>query len=212
MITGPNPNVKYPIPGNSNLQFIKNTITKPNIIAGEYSYYEASNGEAFDDQVLYHYEVIGTKLIIGKFCSIAPEVRFMMDGGTHRMNGSTYPFNLFGNGWEAFTPTLEDLPIKGDTVVGNDVWIGRHATIMPGVKIGDGAIIAAESVVVKDVDPYTIVGGNPAKEIRKRFAPEVIQALLDIRWWDADIQVIHSYIGAIVSGDIETLSKMKYAP
>lgn len=86
--------------------------------------------------MLYHYEVIGTKLIIGKFCSIAPEVRFMMDGGNHRMDGSTYPFNLFGNGWEAFTPSLDELPIKGDTVIGNDVWIGRRATIMPGVRIG----------------------------------------------------------------------------
>lgn len=95
--------------------------------------------------------------------------------------------------------------------VGNDVWIGRRATIMPGVTIGDGAIIAAEAVVVKDVDPYTIVGGNPAKEIRKRFAPEVIQALLDIRWWDADIQILNSYIGAIVSGDIDTLKAIKYA-
>jgi virginiamycin A acetyltransferase len=206
---GPNPNQKYPIPGNTNVQFIKNTITKPNIIVGDYSYYDAVNGELFEEQVLYHYEVIGTKLIVGKFCSIAPEVRFIMDGGNHRMDGSTYPFNIFGNGWEVHTPTLEDLPIKGDTFVGNDVWIGRRATIMPGVKIGDGAIISAEAVVVKDVEPYTIVGGNPAKEIRKRFSPEVIQELLRIKWWDEDIKIIHSYIGAIVSGDIDTLKKMK---
>ncbi|KEQ21951.1 streptogramin A O-acetyltransferase Vat(I) [Paenibacillus tyrfis] len=209
---GPNPNEKYPVPGNTNVQFIRNTITKPNIIVGDYSYYDAVNGESFEDQVLYHYEVIGTKLIIGKFCSIAPEVRFMMDGGNHRMDGSTFPFNIFGNGWEKHTPSLEQLPIKGDTIVGNDVWIGRRATIMPGVRIGDGAIIAAEAVVVKDVEPYTIVGGNPAREIRKRFSPEVIQELLDIKWWDSDIELISQYIGSIVSGDMDTLRKMKQHP
>ncbi|WP_088834527.1 streptogramin A O-acetyltransferase Vat(I) [Paenibacillus tyrfis] len=209
---GPNPNEKYPVPGNTNVQFIRNTITKPNIIVGDYSYYDAVNGESFEDQVLYHYEVIGTKLIIGKFCSIAPEVRFMMDGGNHRMDGSTFPFNIFGNGWEKHTPSLEQLPIKGDTIVGNDVWIGRRATIMPGVRIDDGAIIAAEAVVVKDVEPYTIVGGNPAREIRKRFSPEVIQELLDIKWWDSDIELISRYIGAIVSGDMDTLRKMKQHP
>ncbi|GGD62935.1 streptogramin A O-acetyltransferase Vat(I) [Paenibacillus nasutitermitis] len=208
-MTGPNPNDKYPLPGNTNLQFIKNMITRPNIIAGDYSYYDASCGESFEDQVLYHYEIIGTKLIMGKFCSIAPEARFMMDGGNHRMDGSTFPFNIFGNGWEAFTPSIEELPIKGDTIIGNDVWIGRRATIMPGVRIGDGAIIAAEAVVVKDVEPYTIVGGNPAKEIRKRFSPEITQALLEIKWWDHDIEIINQYMGAIVSGNVNMLRKMK---
>lgn len=206
---GPSPNLKYPIPGNMNVQFIRNTITKPNIIVGDYSYYNALNGESFEDQVLYHYEVIGTKLVIGKFCSIAPEVRFMMDGGNHRMDGSTYPFNIFGNGWERHTPSLDQLPIKGDTVVGNDVWIGRRVTIMPGVRIGDGAIISSEAVVVKDVDPYTVVGGNPAREIKQRYPKEIIQELLEIRWWDFDIDLISQYLGAIVSGDMVTLRKMK---
>lgn len=211
-MTGPNPGEKYPIPGNRQVQFIKNMITKPNIVAGDYSYYDSENGESFEDQVLYHYEVIGTKLIIGKFCSIAPETRFMMDGGNHRMDGSTYPFNIFGHGWEKHTPTLEQLRIKGDTVVGNDVWIGRRATIMPGVRIGDGAVISAEAVVTKDVAPYTIVGGNPAKEIRQRFAPEIIEELLDLRWWDFDITVIQEYMGAIVSGDIGAMRTMKRQP
>lgn len=206
---GPIPNLKYPIPGNMNVQIIRNTITKPNIIVGDYSYYNALNGESFEDQVLYHYEVIGTKLVIGKFCSIAPEVRFMMDGGNHRMDGSTYPFNIFGNGWERHPPSLDQLPIKGDTVVGNDVWIGRRVTIMPGVRIGDGAIISAEAVVVKDVDPYTVVGGNPARKIKQRYPKEIIQELLEIRWWDFDIDLISQYLGAIVSGDMVTLRKMK---
>ncbi|OAB41913.1 streptogramin A O-acetyltransferase Vat(I) [Paenibacillus glacialis] len=202
-------NEKYPIPGNRNVQFINNTITKSNIIVGDYSYYDALNGESFEDQVLYHYEALGTKLNIGKFCSIAPETRFMMGGGNHRMDGSTYPFNIFCNGWEVYTPTLEQLPIKGDTIVGNDVWIGRRATIMPGVQIGDGAIIGAESVVVKDVEPYTIVGGNPAKEVRKRYSPEIIEELLEISWWDLDIEIINQNIEAIESGDIESLRKIK---
>lgn len=209
---GPNPNEKYPIPGNRNLQFIKKTITKPNIMVGDYSYYDALNGGPFEDQVLYHYEVIGTKLIIGKFCSIAPEVRFLMDGGNHRMDGSTFPFNIFGHGWEKYTPSLNQLSIKGDTVVGNDVWIGRRATIMPGVRIGDGAIVSAEAVVVKDVEPYTIVGGNPAREIKQRYSQEAIQELLEIKWWDFDIDLINQYIGAIVSGDMETLKGMKQRP
>ncbi|TDL56155.1 streptogramin A O-acetyltransferase Vat(I) [Paenibacillus dendritiformis] len=208
-MTGPNPQDKYPIPGNKNVQFIRNVITMPNIVAGEYSYYDAMNGESFEEQVLYHYEVVGTKLIIGKFCSIAAEARFIMGGGNHRMDGSTYPFNIFGRGWEIHTPALEQLPLKGDTVVGNDVWIGRRATIMPGVTIGDGAIIGAEAVVVRDVEPYTIVGGNPAREIRRRFSPETIAELLEIRWWDCDIEVINRYIGAIVSGDMALLRVMK---
>lgn len=208
-MTGPNPQDKYPIPGNKNVQFIRNVITMPNIVAGEYSYYAAMNGESFEEQVLYHYEAIGTKLIIGKFCSIAPETRFIMGGGNHRMDGSTYPFNIFGHGWEIHAPSLEQLPLKGDTVVGNDVWIGRRATIMPGVTIGDGAIIGAEAVVVRDVEPYTNVGGNPAREIRRRFSPETIAELLEIRWWDCGIELINQYIGAIVSGDMALLREMK---
>lgn len=106
-------------------------------------------------------------------------VYYGMGGGNHRMDGSTYPFNIFGHGWEIHAPSLEQLPLKGDTVVGNDVWIGRRAAIMPGVTIGDGAIIGAEAVVVRDAEPYTIVGGNPAREIRRRFSPEVIAELLE---------------------------------
>ncbi|CAH1192460.1 Virginiamycin A acetyltransferase [Paenibacillus auburnensis] len=206
---GPNPNDKYPIPGNRNVQFIKNTINKPNIVAGEYSYYDAKDGELFEEQVLYHYEAIGTKLLIGKFCSIAAETTFIMGGGNHRMDGSTYPFNIFANGWEAYVPTLEQLSIKGDTVIGNDVWIGRGATIMPGVSIGDGAIIGARAVVVKDVRPYTIVGGNPAKEIRQRYSSEVVDELLKIRWWDTKMELINSYMGAIISGNLGELLEMK---
>ncbi|KEK22808.1 Vat family streptogramin A O-acetyltransferase [Bacillus gaemokensis] len=205
----PNPDVKYPIEGNKSVHFIKNTITRPNIIVGDYSYYDSKNGETFENQVLYHYEIIGDYLIMGKFCCVAPGVTFIMNGANHRMDGfSAYPFNIFGHGWEKFTPALSDLPYKGDTVIGNDVWIGMEVTIMPGVTLGDGAIIAAKSVITKDVPPYTIVGGNPAMEIKKRFSDNVISELLEIKWWDLDIKTISTNIGAIVNGDIEALRKI----
>ena len=207
-LKGPNSNEMYPIAGNKSVQFVKPSLTRPNIIVGEFTYYDRKNGELFEDQVLYHYEIIGDRLIIGKFCSIGPGVTFIMNGANHRMDGSTYPFNIFGHGWEKHTPTLDMLPLKGDTIVGNDVWIGLDATIMPGVKIGDGAIIASKSVVTKDVDPFTIVGGNPAKQIKKRFSESKIQELLKIKWWDFEDQVISDNIDAILSLDVEALNNI----
>ncbi|MCH5585258.1 Vat family streptogramin A O-acetyltransferase [Shimazuella sp. AN120528] len=192
---------------NPNVQFIKNIVTNPNIQAGDYSYYNSKNGEPFEDQVLFHYDVYGDKLIIGKFCSIAAGTTFIMNGANHQMDGSTYPFHLFGNGWEKFVPSLEDLPFKGDTVIGNDVWIGRNVTVMPGVKIGDGAIVAAHAVVTKDVEAYSIVGGNPTKEIKKRFSKEKIDEWLTIKWWDWDIELISANIDKIVSGDLDGLKR-----
>ncbi|WP_282173401.1 Vat family streptogramin A O-acetyltransferase [Cytobacillus firmus] len=207
---GPNPKEKYPIKGNQGVQFIRNTITRPNIIAGEYSYYDARNGETFEDQVLYNYEFFGDQLIIGKFCAIAPGVTFIMNGANHRMDGfSTYPFNIFKHGWEKYTPSLDQLPFKGDTIIGNDVWIGMDTVIMPGIKVGDGAIVAAKSVITQDVEPYTIVGGNPAKKLKNRFPEEIITELLEIEWWDLDIKVISAHIDVIVNGDIENLRKFK---
>ncbi|MBG9472358.1 Vat family streptogramin A O-acetyltransferase [Priestia megaterium] len=209
-VHGPNPTDKYPIKGNNVVQFIKNTTTRPNIIVGDYSYYDARNGESFEDQVLYHYEFFCDRLVIGKFCAIAPGVTFIMNGANHRMDGlSTYPFNIFGGGWEKHTPTLNQLPFKGDTVIGNDVWIGTDTVIMPGINIGDGAIIAAKSVVTKDVEPYTIVGGNPAQKIKERFPEQIINKLLEIKWWDLNIEIISAHIDVIVNGDIEKLEKLK---
>ncbi|ADF39638.1 virginiamycin A acetyltransferase [Priestia megaterium DSM 319] len=173
---GPDPTDKYPIKGNNVVQFIKNTITRSNIIVGDYSYYDARRGEPFEDQVLYHYEFFGDRLVIGKFCALAPGVTFIMNGANHRMDGfSAYPFNIFGHGWEKHTPTLDQLPFKGDTIIGNDVWIGMDTVIMPGVNIGEGAIVAAKSVITKDVEPYTIVGGNPAQKIKERFPEQIIR-------------------------------------
>jgi virginiamycin A acetyltransferase len=187
--------------------FIKNTVSNPNIIIGDYTYYDdLVDSEDFERNVLYHYPFMGDKLIIGRFCALATGVRFIMNGANHKLDGiSTYPFSIFRNGWEHVEPSPEDLPYKGDTVVGNDVWIGCDSLIMPGVHIGDGAIIAARSVVVSDVDSYTVAGGNPAKPIRRRFSQDVIDELLEIAWWNWDAEVVTANLQAIVSGDIEAL-------
>ncbi|MBV6621403.1 MAG: Vat family streptogramin A O-acetyltransferase [Rivularia sp. (in: Bacteria)] len=204
---GANPNEKHPMEGFPQICFIKNTVTNPNIIIGDYTYYDdLEDSENFERNVLYHFPFIGDKLVIGKFCALATGVKFIMNGANHKISGfSTYPFQIFGNGWEKVTPQSDELPNKGDTVVGNDVWIGYEAVIMPGVEIGDGAIIASKSVVTKDVAPYTVVGGNPAKVIKKRFADDVIYTLLEIAWWNWDIEKITRNLEKIVSGDIEAL-------
>lgn len=166
--------------------FIKNVITAPNIIVGDYTYYDDVNDPTgFEkNNVLYNWPDFGDKLIIGKFCTIASGTKFIMGPANHRIDSvTTYPFNVFGGVWEQNTPPhLSQLPFKGDTIIGNDVWIGRECMIMPGVKIGDGAMIATRSVVIKDVPPYTVAGGNPAKTIKKRFDDEMIELLLKLKW------------------------------
>ena len=133
-----------------------------------------------------------------------------MNGANHRMNSvTTYPFNIMGGGWEKFTPSLEDLPLKGDTVVGNDVWIGQNVTILPGVHIGDGAIIGANSLVSKDVPPYCIVGGNPCREIRPRFDKELTEYLLNLKWWDWDAEKIFKNMDSLCSGDLNRIKNIK---
>lgn len=189
---GPSKDEKFPLKGYNRLCFLKNIITRPNIIVGNYTYYDDfEDVHNFEKNVKYHFDFIGDKLIIGKFCMIASDVTFIMNGANHQMNGITaYPFYIFGNGWEKVTPQPADLPYKGDTVIGNDVWIGSNATIMPGVNIGDGAIVATNSTVTKDVEPYSIVGGNPAQVLRKRFSEEKIKSLLEMQWWNWDLSKI----------------------
>ncbi len=203
----PDPNNPHPMPGFPQVCFIKNVVSNPNIIIGDYTYYDdIQDSENFERNVLYHYPFIGDKLIIGKFCAIATGVKFIMNGANHKISGfSTYPFSIFGNAWDRVMPQPDELPFKGDTEMGNDVWIGYEAVIMPGVKIGDGAIIASKSVVTKDVPPYTIVGGNPANLVRKRFSEETIQVLLEIAWWNWDIAKITRNLEKIVSADLEAL-------
>ncbi len=204
---GANPEEKYPLPEFPQICFIKNTVNNPKIIIGDYTYYDdPEDSEDFERNVLYHYPFSQDKLIIGKFCALATGIKFIMNGANHKISGfSTYPFYIFGNGWEKVTPDDDEFPFKGDTVVGNDVWIGYESVIMPGLTIGDGAIVAAKSVVVNDVPPYCVVGGNPAKIIKRRFNNETIKALLEIAWWNWGIEKISANLEYITSADIDAL-------
>lgn len=187
--------------------FIKNTVKNPNIIIGDYTYYDdPDDSEGFERNVLYHFPFIGDKLIIGKFCAIARGAKFIMNGANHKLSGvSTYPFYIFGNGWEKSTPKPGELPYKGDTIVGNDVWIGYDALIMPGVRIGNGAIVSSRSVVVSDVPPYAIVGGNPARSIKQRFDAETVASLESLAWWNWPVEKITQNLELIVAGDVAAL-------
>lgn len=207
---GPNPNEIFPNPKIPSLCFIKNVIKNPNIIVGEYTYYDDINGaENFESHVTHHYDFIGDKLIIGKFCAIAKGIEFIMNGANHRINSiTTYPFNIMGNGWEKSAPSLTDLKLKGDTIVGNDVWIGQNVTVMPAVHIGDGAIIGANSVVAKDIPPYSVAVGNPCEVKRKRFDEDLIEYLLQIKWWDWNSEKIFKNMEALCSGDLNKIKNI----
>ena len=209
---GPDPNAIHPNPSIPSVCYIKNTVTRPNILVGDYTYYDDPvDSEHFEDHVTHHYEFLGDRLIIGKFCAIAKGVEFIMNGANHRMRSvTTYPFNIMGGGWEKCTPSLEDLPLKGDTVVGNDVWIGQNVTVMPGVHIGDGAIIAANSVVASDIPAYHIAGGDPCRVIKARFDQELTGYLLELRWWDWPPETIFANLEALCSGDLSKIREIRF--
>lgn len=195
----PNPNTIFPLPNINTLTFVKPTIKNPNIVVGDFTYFADTD---FEKHVTHHYDFIGDKLIIGKFCQIGAGVEFVMNGANHQMNAvSTYPFYIFGS-WDQSAPSKEDLPFKGDTVVGNDGWIGQNSTILPGVHIGDGAIIGLNSVITRDVPPYTIVAGNSAKAVRKRFDDELIDLLLKLKWWDKSVEEINVLIPLLSCSDL----------
>ncbi len=204
----PNKDIAFPLKNYDRLCFLKNIIKNPNIIVGDYTYYDDfEDVHNFEKNVKYHFDFTGDQLIIGKFCMIASDVKFIMNGANHLSNAiSTYPFAVFGNGWESAMEG-KTYPNKGNIEIGNDVWIGYNATIMAGVKIGDGAIIATNSTVVSDVEPYTIVGGNPAREIKKRFSPEIIERLLRLQWWNWDIEKITENVQNLTDLDIDKLEK-----
>ena len=200
----PDPNKKYPIPGYEKEIYVKPTLTNPHIIVGDFTYIADSE---FESHVTNFYPWSRDRLIIGKFCQIAAGVEFMMNDANHQMSAvSTFPFYTL-EGWDMAPPKAEDMPFKGDTVVGNDVWIGENATILPGVHIGDGAIIGANSVVGSSVEPYTIVAGNPAKPIRKRFDEELISLLTEWKWWDKPTEEINSLIPLLTSSHLDDVKK-----
>ncbi|RJO74730.1 antibiotic acetyltransferase [Nocardia panacis] len=207
-VSAPDPTVLHPFRGMKRVALLKPLIDSPLIEVGEFTYYDAEFADSTrfqQENVLYHYGP--DRLVIGKFCAIAEGARFIMGGANHRMDGpSTFPFHLMGGAWEEFIQLLVDLPVRGDTVVGNDVWIGNNATIMPGVRIGHGAIIASGSVVTKDVPDYGIVGGNPATLIRRRFDDADIARLLEIAWWNWPIDTLTEHIPTIMTGTVAELA------
>lgn len=205
-------NQVYPRTGDQQTIYLKNVITDPSITVGEYTMYNdfINNPKLFEKMnVLYHYPINHDRLLIGKFCSIACGARFLFNSANHTMNSlSTYPFPLFFEEWGLERQNVAaSWDNRGDIVIGNDVWIGYEAVIMAGVTIGDGAIIGTRAVVTKDVPPYTIVGGVPAKPIRKRFSAPVISSLLKMRWWDWPKEKIAQNLSAIQFGDIDLLDK-----
>lgn len=199
----------YPRTGNKETVYLKSTITDPNIIVGDFTMYNdfVNDPTKFEkNNVLYHYPVNKEKLIIGKYCSIACGAKFMFTSGNHKMASlSTYPFPLFDEEWGLNGTNITDAwDNNGDIVIGNDVWIGYEAVIMQGVHIGDGAIIGTRAVVTKDVAPYTIVGGVPAREIRKRFSEDVIEKLLELQWWNWEEEKVQKNLQNIMSGNINS--------
>lgn len=206
---GPDPMAIHPVPAQPRIVFLKPLVTHPSIEVGEYTYYDDpvdALGFAANN-VTHHYEFIGDRLVIGRFCAIAQGATFVMNGANHAMTGvSTYPFNIFGHGWEAgFDPASAIAGSKGDTRIGHDVWIGEGATILPGVSVGSGAVVASRAVVSRDVPPYALVAGNPARVRRMRFEPDIVARLLALAWWDWPAEKIGRNLGAVRAGDIETL-------
>ena len=203
----------YPRSGDRETVYLKNVVNGANIEIGDYTIYNDFVHDPRDferSNVLYHYPVNGDRLKIGKFCSIACGAKFLFTSGNHSLRSlSTYTFPIFFEEWGLDAKDIcSAWDNKGDIVIGNDVWIGYEALILSGVTVGDGAIIGSRAVVTKDVPPYTIVGGVPAKPIRRRFDGAVIERLEKLRWWDWDIETIRRSIPAIQSGDIAALERM----
>lgn len=204
----PSPGVKYPLATTERVVFLKNVVSGNNISIGDYTYYDDPDApdEFQTRNVLYHFDFVGDRLEIGKFCALGSGTTFIMNGANHRMDGpSTFPFPIFGGDWAAHADLLTNLPLKGDTIVGSDVWFGYQSTIMPGVTIGSSSIVATKAVVTKDVPPFSIVAGNPAKVVSMRFSDETIVRLLAVAWWDWSIEKITRNIAAIMAGDAEAL-------
>lgn len=203
----------YPRTGDKETVYLKPTITKPNIIVGDYTMYNdfVNDPTKFEmNNVLYHYPINNDKLIIGKYCSIACGAKFMFTSGNHNMTSlSTYPFPIFYEEWGLSGADItEAWDNHGDIVIGNDVWIGYEAVIMQGVHVGDGAIIGTRAVVTKDVPPYTIVGGIPAKEIRKRFSEDIIAKLIKLKWWNWDDETVQKHLPNIMKANVKLLEQL----
>ena len=204
----------YPRTRDKETVYLKSVVTNPNIIVGDFTIYNDfdNNPQEFEkNNVLYHYPINHDKLIIGKFCSIACGAKFLFNCANHTLKSlSTYTFPLFYEDWELNKADVASAwDNKGDIVIGNDVWIGYEAVIMAGVHIGDGAIVGTRAVVTKDVPPYTIVGGVPAKEIRKRFSSDMIEQIQALKWWNWSVDKLREFLPYLMNGDLEKVAAMK---
>lgn len=208
MLNIPDPNVIFPNEFGTSC-FVKNVVHAPNIEIGDYTYYDDdTDPTGFErNNILFNYPEFGDRLIIGKFCALAQGTTFIMGPANHRIgSATTYPFNVFGGAWTEATPDhMSQLPRNGDTVLGNDVWLGRECVVMPGVKIGDGAIVAAYSVVTRDVAPYTVAGGNPARFIKNRFDDELTGLLMRLKWWDLPPEELVAWLPVLCDENLEHL-------
>ena len=205
-------NTVYPRTGDRETVYLRAVVTNPNISVGEdtiYNDFVRDPTEFERNNVLYHYPINGDRLVIGKFCSIACGAKFLFTSANHTLRSlSTYPFPIFYEMWD--TPVSEITEAwdnRGDIVLGHDVWIGYEAVILSGVRIGDGAIVAARAVVAGDVEPYTIVGGVPARPIRRRFDPQTIQRLEQLRWWDWPREKLRQLLPLLRGGDLTALER-----
>ena len=208
----PDPTTLHPVAGQPRVVLLKPLIDNPLIDVGEYSYYDDPEfAEQFETRnVLHHYGP--DRLVIGKFCALAAGCVFIMNGANHRMDGpSTFPFPIMGGAWAEHLDLVAGLPSRGDTVVGNDVWLGGNVTVMPGVRIGHGAIVSTGSVVTRDVPDYAIVGGNPAVRVKDRFTADEVRELLAIAWWDWPVEAITEHLRVIASGTVGELARIAAA-
>lgn len=208
--TGPDPAGLHPLPAHPRVVFLQPLAAgRANVTVGPFAYYDDPDApeEFFERNVLHHYAFSGDHLHIGAFCAVATGVRIFMNGANHAMGGfSTYPFDIFGHGWEAgFDPAIYAAENRGDTVIGPDVWIGHEALVMPGARIGAGAVVAARSVVTGAVPPYAVVAGNPARVVRHRFDPATVARLLAVAWWDWPPARITRHLDAIRGADLAAL-------
>ena len=209
-MTVPDPDRLHPLDATDQVVFLAPLAKgRRGVEVGRFTYYDDPDGAErfFDRNVLYHYDFSPSRLRIGPFCALATDVRFVMDGANHTMGGfSTFPFDIFGADWrQGFSSKDVNADARGDIVVGPDVWIGYDATILPGVTIGAGAIVAAKSVVSRDVAPYAVVAGNPAREVRRRFDDDAVSRLLAIAWWDWPLDKITRNLRHVRGADLAAL-------
>ena len=204
------PSTVFPLAGYERLCFLKNVVKHPQVSIGDYTYYDDFESvENFQKNIRYLFDFTGDRLTIGKFCMIASGVEFIMNGANHLVEAvSSYPFAIFGGDWSTAMDG-KAYPVKGNTVIGNDVWLGYRASILPGVTIGHGSIIGSYTVVTRNIPPYSIVGGNPGRIIRSRFDEETVAELLKIAWWDWTLERITRYAGLLTGNVADFLAAVR---